>query len=688
MRENFPLRIPLERNTDELGLIPVGEELLMQRANVVLGATMHKWNLYLTDDDAANTHQCEGILYRGWAIGDWAMDWAIESKLSAVLSPRWRTLVAPTLLICILLYAALLRFDALFKSYGPYDQPRWLASMQPAVGAAAAAITPDWPWRRDTTPYVGGDPINYLKFARQMRNFYAAHVREPMFPAVTKIGLRLAGDADVGISVTSITFGLLTLVATYALGTSVASPMVGLAAAAMLGIDHSAVYWAIGGWRDELFAFFAVSCAWAFLRFARHPTRANAVLAGALSGGACLTRITTIALIAPAVVWLLMMWNSRRLRDTEQTARRQGLALAVGVMAVIIAPFLINCAIATGDPLYAINNHTDFYLKREGAPDVTPISAVRYSVDKFESRPIAATDNAVRGIFVYPFANKWVGLNLWYQGLGTVLAGLAITGLVAWLWWPEGRLLLVMFFGSLVPFSMTWTVLGGAEWRLTFFAYAFYLIAAFWVVDKAVRFARGALVERDLTAWAPITRHQILRTVAIVLALVLVAGVWSFAVPYALVREAFTDGGAATIAAGPRDRWFFADGWSGLVVEGNVTMRVAAKPGATLRILLPEARSYALTLRTDPVDPSAAAQQIVHVSLNGTRLDDLVLGWNPERIGEYQVTIPAGIFAPGSQRLELRSDNAFKLWYVRIAELLASALSWWPLRIHGSRVIP
>ena len=599
-----------------------------------------------------------------------------------MLSPRWRTLVAPTLLICILLYAALLRFDALFKSYGPYDQPRWLASMQPAIGAAAAAITPDWPWSRDTTPYVGGDPINYLKFARQMRNFYAAHVREPMFPAVTKIGLRLAADADVGISVTSITFGLLTLVATYALGTAVASPMVGLAAAAMLGIDRTAVYWAIGGWRDELFAFFAVSCAWAFLRFARHPTRGNAVLAGALSGGACLTRITTIALIAPAVVWLLVMWNSPResdltqiarspglprRSDSEQTARRRGLAIVVGVMAVVVAPFLINCAIATGDPFYAINNHTNFYLKREGVTDVRPMSAVRYSVDKFESRPIAATDNAVRGIFVYPFANKWVGLNHWYPGLGTVLAGLAITGLVAWLWWPEGRLLLVMFFGSLVPFSMTWTVLGGAEWRLTLFAYAFYLIAAFWVVDSVIRFVRAALTTRDRQLWAQITGYQILRTAAIVLALLLVAGIWSFAVPYALVREQFNYAGVATIAAGPRDRWFFADGWSGLVVEGNVTMRLAARPGATLRILLPEARSYTLTVRTDPVDRVAAAQQIVHVSLNGAHLDDLVLGWNPERIGAYQVTIPAGMFAPGAQRLELRSDNAFKLWYVRIA---------------------
>ncbi len=90
--------------------------------------------------------------------------------------------------------------------------------MQPAVEATASTITPDWSWRHDDTPYVGGDPINYLKFAREMRNFYAAHVREPMFPAATKVGLMLTGDADVGISLTSIAFGLLTLVATYALG--------------------------------------------------------------------------------------------------------------------------------------------------------------------------------------------------------------------------------------------------------------------------------------------------------------------------------------------------------------------------------------------------------------------------------------------------------------------------------------
>ena len=592
-----------------------------------------------------------------------------ESKLSAVLSPQRRSAIVHVLLVCILFYAALLRLDALFKSYGPYEHPRWLAAMQPFVRTTAAAITPNWPWRHDDTPYVGGDPINYLKFAREMRNFYAAHVREPMFPAVTKIGLMLTGGEDVGVSVASITFGLLMLVATYALGALVASPAVGLAAAAMLAIDRSAVYWAIGGWRDELFGFFAVSCAWAWLQFARQPTRRNAILAGVLSGGACLTRITTIALIAPAVVWLLVSSDFRGPNPALQAAWRRELALAVGVMAVIVAPFLINCAIATGDPFYAINNHTDFYLKREGVTDVRPMSAVAYSADKFESRPIAAADNAVRGVFVYPFTNKWVGLNDWYPGLGTVLAGLALIGLVGWLWWPDGRLLLVMFLGSLVPFSMTWTVRGGAEWRLTFFAYAFYLIAGFWFVDGAIRWARSALLERDERPPAQVVLRRILWRASVVFVLIGAGVAWWIAVPYAVTREALHYDGAATIVAGARDRVFFTDGWSDLVVEGNVTTRFAEPPGAAVRILLPEPRSYALTLRANPVDPAAAARQVLRVSLNGTPLEEIVLGWNPERIGQYQVTIPARIFTPGLQRLDLRSDTAFKLWYVRVAAL-------------------
>ena len=579
--------------------------------------------------------------------------------------------VALALLSVILLYAGLLRFDALFKAYGPYEHPRWLAAMQQPVQSAAAALTPNWPRRRVEQPYVGGDPINYLKFARQMRNFYAAHVREPGFPGATRVALALTNDADVAVSLTSMTFALLTLAATFALGSALGSPAAGLAAAAALGIDRSAVSWSIGGWRDEMFALFAVLSAWAWLRLHQRPTYAHAVIAGIVGGGALLTRITSVALLAPAAVFLLVQ------RDPSRRHPRQ-VAIAAAVAMAIVAPFMINCLIATGDPFYAINNHTDFYLKREGTADPVPISAFRYALEKFETRPMAAADTVATGVFLYPFANKWVGLDEWLDGLGTVLACLAIAGMVVWLWHPEGRLLLVMLLVALIPFSVTWTVVGGAEWRLTLFAYSFQLLAAFWIVDRVLR----ALVSR-----ASPFRTPMLRRLAITAALAVVFITWTLVVPYAVAREALAMGAPASIMTNRRNQWLVGDGWSRPVVTGNVTARFATEPVAHVRIPLPESRPYMLLLRLHPLNTTSHAPQVVDVELNGLPLATLTLTWDPDRIGEYRLSVAPQMISPGMHRLTFRSHAmiplsagteefrelprdlpvGFRLWYIHIA---------------------
>ena len=556
------------------------------------------------------------------------------------MSPRHvqvSRLVVPALLTCILLYAALLRLDALFKSYGPYDEPRWLASIQRPVAAAASALTPGWPWARDPQPYVGGDPINYLKYAREMRTFYAAHSREPGFPAATRLGLILSNDADVGVSITSITFALLSLAATYLLGRQLGSPAAALAAAAALAIDQLAVAWAIEGWRDEMFAFFAILSTWAWLRLYQQSTGRRAIVAGIVSAGACLTRITSITLIAPAILLLMATRDAdgRRLRHV---------GLATGIMIALVAPFLINCAIATGDPLFAINNHTDFYLKREGVPDPPPISAVRYTLGKFD-HPLAAIDTVVTGVFFYPFANKWVGLDRWYPGLGGVLSCLAIGGLLAWLWQRDGRFLLSMFLGALIPFSATWKVQGGAEWRLTLFAYSFYLLAAFWLLEMSIRRSRE---------WRRVFSSGAVWPAAAVLTLVVGAAAWTWLMPYAIVRESLAHGERAMIRPNERDRFLLANGWSDLVVTGNVTARFATTPSAAVRIPLPELRPYRLTLRIDPLYD--AVQQKVHVELNGHPVAVLALGWNPERVGQYEALIRATDVRRGLNQLTLRSE--------------------------------
>jgi hypothetical protein len=540
-------------------------------------------------------------------------------------------LITTAILTCVLLYGGLLRLDALFKTYGPYEHPHWLAAMQPRVRAAAARLTPDWPAVHNREPYAGGDPINYLKFAREMRNPYAAHVREPGFPGATRLGLMLTNDEDVGVSITSIAFALLSLVATYLLGQQLASPAVGLAAAAMLAIDATAVFWSIEGWRDEMFAFFALLSAWSWLRLFQKPTFARAAIAGIAGGGALLTRITSITLLAPAVIFFLV----RRPRPALQHV-----ALGVGIMLAAIGPFLVNCAIATGDPLYAINNHTDFYLKREGVADPAPISAVGYTWGKFE-RPLLAADTMVVGVFAYPFNNKWVGFDPWIPGLGRVLSWLAVAGMVGWLWHRDGRFLLAMFLGALVPFSATWPVRGGAEWRLTLFAYSFYLIAAFWFLEHMIR-ARP---------------RPALRPVLVIAALGIAGLTFAFAMPYFVGRETLLNGQPMVISAGERDRFLLADGWSRLVVTGNVTGRFATEPSAVIRMPLPERRSYKAILRIDPLDYAGAPVQTVHLSLNGSPIGALDLGWNPERVGEYSIVLPQSAVRQGLNTLTFRSKQ-------------------------------
>jgi len=583
---------------------------------------------------------------------------------------RLSSVVAIVLLAAVLSYAGLLRLDALFKSYGPYDRPQWLAGLQPAVRATAASLTPDWQWRRVTVPYVGGDPVNYLKFAREMRNFYAAHVREPGFPGATRVALMLNGDADVAVSLTSIAFALLTLVATFALGCALGSPVAGLAAAMALGIDRDAVYWAIGGWRDEMFAFFAVLSAWAWLRLAQNATDARAIVAGLVGAGALLTRITSIMFLAPAIIFLIARRN-----PAHRPLRQVGIAL--GVMAGLAGPFFISCAIATGDPFYAINNHTDFYLKREGVAEPVPTTAVQYTIDKIQARPIAAADTIVNGLFVYPFANKWDGVDAWYPGLGWALAALAIAGLVGWTWHRDGRFLLLLLLFGLFPFSVTWTVRGGAEWRLTLFAYAFQLLAACWVVEGLVR---------NADAIRTLPPRSIGRGVLLVLALGLVFMGWTHAVPYVVVREALKIGQPAIVPAGLRDWWFFDEGWSRLVVTGNVVSRFATEPVATARLLLPEARPYTIVMRLHPLALAGEPQQKVDITLNDRPIGSLELTWNAERIGEYRVDVPAASVEPGLNQLTFRSGRmtpvgegrepfptmkpdqpvAFRLWYVSI----------------------
>src|SRR5215471_9447328 len=266
---------------------------------------------------------------------------------------RWAWRLAVALVVG---YAAWLRLVILVERYGPFDHPHWLVTLSRVVEAPKPALAPDsWVWAKVDPPYVGGDPINYLKFARELPSFYGATIREPVFLEAIRFYFKLTANQDVGISFASLTFSVLCVLGTYLLGSIAISRFVGLAAALALAIEQEFAAWAPDGWRDETFTAFVLLTAWALIRLKERRTWQNAALAGVIGAAACLTRITSVSFVLPGLVWAA--WPRDRAAWRASALYAAGAAL---VTLVLVAPYLINCYRQTGDPFLAINYHTRF----------------------------------------------------------------------------------------------------------------------------------------------------------------------------------------------------------------------------------------------------------------------------------------------------------------------------------------
>src|SRR5262249_54244076 len=154
--------------------------------------------------------------------------------------------------------------------------------------------------------------------------------------------------------------------------------------------------------------------------------------------------------ILPALGWIALATRDREhLRAT---------ALATLILTVVIAPYLISCTLAHGDPFYAVNYHTLYYRFAEGMPSMRPMSALGYIRMKFAGHPIATIDASALGLLVWPFSGKWQGFDVWMIGLGRILSWSAIVGIATWCFSPRGRLMILILIASMLPYAFTWNV--------------------------------------------------------------------------------------------------------------------------------------------------------------------------------------------------------------------------------------
>jgi hypothetical protein len=605
----------------------------------------------------------------------------VDPPQPAVHGARRRALWLVAALV-VTAYAGLLRYEAVISNYGWMGQPRWSEALAHYALPLAAHLRPaSVVWGPVPEPYVGGDPINYLQYSRDMTHFYQGHVREPMFLAWTRLWLWASGDRDIALSFSSASAGTLAVFATFLLGAAAFSPPVGLIAALALAIEFEAIGWSKDGWRDDMFMLFVALTGWAFVRLRQHPSWRRAVAAGLVVAAACLTRITALSFVIPGLIWLLI--------DTGNVDRRvmiERVAAVLSVAVVLIAPYLVNCARVSGDPFLSINYHTQYYQSAEGLPVDESLGVAGYLGHKVTERPVYAFDTAMRGIFLVPFLNKWTGFGLWSSRLGPALEWSAVAGLLLAAWCATGRLLLVMLVTSLVPYALTWNVGGGSEWRFTQHVYPFYLVLSASALAFAARWIVERLSRRDVSGLA-MSRSTALRTAAIVLTL---AAAWSVfrALPFLVVREALAAGDAVTITAGSRDDLFFEGDWSEPIgmPGGNVTIRVAQANRVRINVPTPAAVDYWLTLRLDPPETTDHARTPrLRVVVNGRHLADFDLTRDPDRMGSYRLliprdlvtgisgveleagdTVPAADAGPPFASLPPSTPVAFRLWYARL----------------------
>lgn len=163
-------------------------------------------------------------------------------------TPAVQRAVPIVLALVVLAWGGLVRLDALVQRYGPIDAPGWARALTHAAPSWAAPLRPSaHQWQRIASPYVGGDPINYLRFAREMRTFYQPHVREPVFLAWTRLFLWLLDDADVAVSVASAAGSTLAIAGAYLLASAVVSPAAGVAVAILVAGEYHLITWGVDG---------------------------------------------------------------------------------------------------------------------------------------------------------------------------------------------------------------------------------------------------------------------------------------------------------------------------------------------------------------------------------------------------------------------------------------------------------
>jgi hypothetical protein len=393
-----------------------------------------------------------------WLAFGWHLTSIVRARARWIGS-RWAPAGGALLLV---LYGAALRLEAFLAHSGLAERGgraervhEALLPFLPAYGVFNPENAPEDPYRADVR--------SYLDRAESMTptTFYAPSFREPFYVLLARAFIGLAGG-EIGILVESFFFSSITL----ALFWLAAFRLHGRWWAAGLLLPVSLHEWLVldapTGYRESAYAFF-------LLGFVMFLARSSVKKKAAAAGGLLAALVTLIRLSALSVVAPLL---ALRLGSLPREARLRYAAIFLGVLAVLVAPFLISNYRAHGDPFYSISFHTEFWLAAEGLDrGQGPVSFVRYFTDFGRAGDVVR--GTLLGLTVLPLRTFWNGLRA-FPVLGVLTLALGAAGL---LMLRRNRYLAAAYVGHLIPFAYIQNFPSGEMPRFVMPAFFFLVLA-------------------------------------------------------------------------------------------------------------------------------------------------------------------------------------------------------------------
>ncbi len=203
------------------------------------------------------------------------------------------------------------------------------------------------------------DALGFSQLAKESRPFYAASLREPLFPALLRVSLKSFHPADEHLFIRQLTggFGLAVIAAIGALGWRLAGPAAGALAAWLFAVSTTTVYYSISGLREPLVLLLVVLFALCLLTGGRRSVVGLALFSVALP----LLRLESLIVIP----LILAGWLALAGRDWKRRLLPAG--LAVGLAWLFALPFLIACRKEFGSCFALTANHATYWRNHEFA---------------------------------------------------------------------------------------------------------------------------------------------------------------------------------------------------------------------------------------------------------------------------------------------------------------------------------